>query len=462
MSFRAVAWAFDRIRGLGQGEKLVLLALAEFANDEDETWRSREEIAKRAECSLRSVASHLNTLDECGLISRVPRYSWCGDQSGACADKSAHKHRSGTTYRLHLDVEGDFAESTDANLAHVDFSAECSGCGHTCKSCTCGDDRGSTDANSGSPQMQQVAPICTYNPQINHQTKPNQTHQEELPEKQLFGNPGGGLETSERDCDALVASGDASLATSDRASSKAGLAGVAGEDEAPNPTPSPNDDRQTPRKRSVRHLERSNRGGVVSGQGNAPESRSERRLDGSGVEVEIDSPLRVADAELIAECLPPPLRVLDSGGADWAFLATVLPESWLDWLSGAGVRQLQRLAENACGAGGWTPSGLREVLASNPLPPPSDVRNPTGFLIARVRDVLAVGKPPSASERRAEVQREKRVFLEDVASKRLALDWEVFKRVNAIAQRGYDDDPDLFDQVRQMADDWYEGQEKRA
>lgn len=380
MSFRAVAWAFDRIKGLGQGEKLVLLALAEFANDEDETWRSREEIAKRAECSLRSVASHLKTLDECGLISRVPRYSWCGDQSGACADKSAHKHRSGTTYRLHLEVEGNFAESaesTDANLAHVDFSAECSGCGHTCKSCTCGDDRGSTDANSGSPQMQQVAPICTYNPQINHQTKPNQTEptHEEAPvgcEGEFFGSVG------------------------------------------------------------------------------------------SGVEVEIDLPLGVADAELIAECLPPPLRVLDSGGADWAFLATVLPESWLDWLSGAGVRQLQTLAENACAGSGWTPSGLRDVLASNPLPPLSDVRNPTGFLIARVRDVLAVGKPPSASARRAEAKREKRVFLEDVASKRLVLDWEVFKRVNAIAQRGYDDDPDLFDQVRQMADDWYEGQEKRA
>ena len=435
MSFRAVAWAFDRIRGLGQGEKLVLLALAEFANDEDETWRSREEIAKRAECSLRSVASHLKTLDECGLISRVPRYSWCGDQSGACADKSAHKHRAGTTYRLHLEVESNFAESaesTDANLASVDFSAECSGCGHTCKSCTCGADRGSTCANSGSPQMQQVAPICTYNPQINHQT--NQTHQEELPEKQLRGNHGGGLEMSEDDCDALVASGDASLATGDRASSKAGHAGVAGEEEAPNPTPSSNGDRQIPRKRPVRHLERANRGGVVSGQGNVPESRSERRLDGSG----------------------------GSGGADWVFLATVVPESWLDWLSGAGVRQLQRLAENACAGSGWTPGGLRDVLASNPLPPPSDVRNPTGFLIARVRDVLAVGKPPSASERRAEVQREKRVFLEDVASKRLALDWEVFKRVNAIAQRGYDDDPDLFDRVRDMAQAWYDEQEKRA
>jgi hypothetical protein len=178
VSFRAVAWAFDRIKGLGQGEKLVLLALAEFANDEDETWRSREEIAKRAECSLRSVASHLKTLDECGLVSRVPRYSWCGDQSGACADKPAHKHRSGTTYRLHLEVEGDFAESTHANLARVEISAECSGCGHTCKSCTCGDDKASTHAKSGSPHMQRVAPICTYNPQLNLQTRPARVREE--------------------------------------------------------------------------------------------------------------------------------------------------------------------------------------------------------------------------------------------------------------------------------------------
>ena len=193
MSFRAVAWAFDRIKGLGQGEKLVLLALAEFANDEDETWRSREEIAKRAECSLRSVASHLKTLDEYGLISRVPRYSWCGDRSGACADKPAHKHRSGTTYRLHLDVVGDFKESTHANLAHVDFSAECSGCGHTCNSCTCGDDKASTHAKSGSPHMQQAAPICTYNPQLNPQTIPNQGEGEYTREVEPSGLVGSGL-----------------------------------------------------------------------------------------------------------------------------------------------------------------------------------------------------------------------------------------------------------------------------
>ena len=210
MSFRAVAWAFDRIKGLGQGEKLVLLALAEFANDEDETWRSREEIAKRAECSLRSVASHLKTLDEYGLVSRVPRYSWCGDRSGACADKPAHKHRSGTTYRLHLEVEGDFAESTDANLARVDFSAECSGCGHTCKSCTCGDDKGSTHAKPGSPHMQRVAPICTYNPQLNHQTKPTRAREEApvAPEVESFGSVGSGVDD---EIDSLSIEADAEL-----------------------------------------------------------------------------------------------------------------------------------------------------------------------------------------------------------------------------------------------------------
>ncbi len=313
MSFRAVAWAFDRIKGLGQGEKLVLLALAEFANDEDETWRSREEIARRAECSLRSVASHLKTLDEYGLISRVPRYSWCGDQSGACADKSAHKHRSGTTYRLHLDVEGNFAESTDANLAHVDFSLECSGCGHTRKSCTCGDDRGSTDANPGSPQMQQVAPICTYNPQLNHQTKPNQTEptREEAPvarEGEFFGSVG------------------------------------------------------------------------------------------SGVDAEIDSLLGVADAELIAECLPPPLRVLDPSGA---------------------ARVVELLRERL--AVGWRPGEIRRVMDQ---PVPGDVGRLSALVAYRLEHNVAPLMAPArlqrvaldaeASRRRRAVEALERDAAEDV------------------------------------------------
>ena len=424
MSIQAMTWVWG-LEGLDTSQTMVLLALADAANDDGfACWPSQETLARKSRMSVRSVKRHIATLRDAGLID--------------VEMQSSTRGRMANLYRLHVGAERDFsalsrqrvklAPSNSASGEIVDIPAK----GQIVPL----RNDGSNEVPKGTPMTPtkgtRVSP-CNIGTVIkNHQT--NQTHQEELPEKQLRGNHGGGLEMSEDDCDALVASGDASLATSDRASSKAGHAGVAGEEEAPNPTPSSNSNRQTPRKRSERHLERANRGGVVSGQGNVPESRSESRLEGSG----------------------------DSGGADWAFLATVLPESWLAWLSGAGVRQLQRLAENACAGSGWTPGGLRDVLASNPLPPPSDVRNPTGFLIARVRDVLAVGKPPSASERRAEVQREKRVFLEDVASQRLALDWEVFKRVNAIAQRGYDDDPDLFDQVRQMADDWYAEQEKRA
>ena len=435
MSIKAMTWVWE-LQELTQSETLVMLSLADAARDDGVCWPSQAVIAHKARMGLRTVKRVIGRLRTYGLLEVYTRATQNGRRT------NVYQLNVGMDFSLQTKQSAKLAPCEKIPSEPVDNSPkdsfpvideEVSFPHKTSKVpnwhlADCKDEIVSQSATDGTLQSATGGTLLPYKV-LNRNIEPptNQTHQEELPEKQLFGNRGGGLETLEHDC-------DASLATSDQASSKAGQAGIAGGEEAPNPTSSPNSNRQTPRKRSERHLERANRGRIVSGQGSAPESRSESRLE----------------------------SFEGSGGADWAFLATVVPESWLDWLSGAGVRQLQTLAENACAGSGWTPSGLRDVLASNPLPPPSDVRNPTGFLIARVRDVLAVGKPPSASERRAEVQREKRVFLEDVASQRLALDWEVFKRVNAIAQRGYDDDPDLFDQVRQMADDWYAEQEKRA
>lgn len=419
-----MTWVWD-LQDLTQSETLVMLSLADAARDDGVCWPSQAVIAKKSRMSVRNIRRVISRLTEVGLVRVHLRSSQFGRKT------TVYQLSVGMDYSLQTKQGDKLSGCEDLRQKPVDNSPkdsfpvideEVDFPHKTSKGTNCpvaGESVSQPDTDV------RLLPYKVLNRNIEPPT--NQTRQEELPEKQLRGNHGGGLETLEHDC-------DASLATSDQASSKAGHARVAGGEEAPNPTSSPNGNRQTPRKRSVRYLECANRGGVVSGQGSAPESCSESRLG----------------------------SFEGSGGADWVFLATVVPESWLGWLSGAGVRQLQTLAENACAGSGWTPSGLRDVLASNPLPPLSDVRNPTGFLIARVRDVLAVGKPPSASERRAEAKREKRVFLEDVASKRLALDWEVFKRVNAIAQRGYDDDPDLFDRVRQMADDWYEGQEKRA
>lgn len=209
MSWRASAWALDQVVGIGANAKLVLLALCEFANDDNETWRSQGEIAKRAECEIRTVKTHLKSLEGWGLISRRARYRWCDSEEPACASRPSHKHRSGTTYVVHLEV-GDFDrasfeadhddiliddepalaghgdtdhtgvdnleanneavdKSTGANLALVEEMACQSGKVHRCNNCTCEDDPVSTGANSGSPQVQELAPIRSYNPHINHQ-----------------------------------------------------------------------------------------------------------------------------------------------------------------------------------------------------------------------------------------------------------------------------------------------------
>ncbi len=393
MSIQAMTWVWG-LEGLDTSQTMVLLALADAANDDGfACWPSQETLARKSRMSVRSVKRHIATLRDAGLID--------------VEMQSSTRGRMTNLYRLHVGAERDFsalsrqrvklAPSNSASGEIVDIPAK--GQIDPLRN------DGPNEAPKGTPMTPtkgtRVSP-CNIGTVIkNHQTKPNQTHQEELPEKQLSGNHGGGLEALERDCDALVASGDASLATSDRASSKAGLAGVAGEEEAPNPTPSPKGDRQTPRKRPVRHLERSNRGGVVSGQGGTPESRSESRLEGfegsvgSGVEVEvIGSPLRVADAELIAECLPPPLRVLDAAGA--VAVTRVLRE---------------------CVDAGWQPAQIRQVM-DQALPP--NVGRLPALVCYRLRANVLNGLPPARSadedprvrrerERQAERARQERI-----------------------------------------------------
>lgn len=122
MSIRAFTWAFDEVTGVNRGEKLVLLALAEFANDDDITWRARHEIARRALCSDRSLTDYLTSLEAKGFIEREPRYRWCDSVEGACEGRPSHKHRCGTTYRVRRDRKNPVnipPPSTPANSAGV-------------------------------------------------------------------------------------------------------------------------------------------------------------------------------------------------------------------------------------------------------------------------------------------------------------------------------------------------------
>lgn len=170
MSFRAVTWAFDVVRGLGATEKLVLLALAEFANDADETWRSMDEIASRAECSVRSVKTHLASLEAAGLIVRTARYAWCDSDEDPCVSRPAHKHRVGTLYRLNVGAQiaaPKAPSSIGANSAPVANVLESCGKVHRCKNCTCGEEmtsEGSIGANLRSPQVQDCVPHMIIEP----------------------------------------------------------------------------------------------------------------------------------------------------------------------------------------------------------------------------------------------------------------------------------------------------------
>ncbi len=177
MSFRAVTWAFDRVRGLSATEKLVLLALAEFANDDNETWRSREMLAQRAECSTKTVQRTVRSLREAGLIEIQGRWAWCGSDAEECASRPSHKHRSGTTYKLRLDRSGDVRElrsvdaeiSTEDKLSPMEKALESRGKVHRRQFVP----YGAIPDTQGLPRGTPVAPIWSVNPQLNPQTRPD-------------------------------------------------------------------------------------------------------------------------------------------------------------------------------------------------------------------------------------------------------------------------------------------------
>ena len=92
---------------------------------------------------------------------------------------------------------------------------------------------------------------------------------------------------------------------------------------------------------------------------------------GSGADAEVDSPLGEADAELIAECLPPFMRAMDAQGA-------------------VGVTRALR----DCLEAGWQPDQIREVM-NQALPP--NVGRLSRLVCYRLRENVLNGKAPLRS-----------------------------------------------------------------
>ena len=102
MSANAIIWALDDNPDVSGTQKLVLVILAESADDTGRALISRSDIARRASCSTRQVDRALSVLKKQTLITTHATYQWCDATNPACAGTQPHKHRSATTYKLHM------------------------------------------------------------------------------------------------------------------------------------------------------------------------------------------------------------------------------------------------------------------------------------------------------------------------------------------------------------------------
>ena len=87
MSVRAMAWAWEQ--DLAEGDKLLLMALADHADDEGKCWPGQESLGRKIGRSERTVRERLKRLESLGMITRNPRYNGKG-------------HRSSDVILLHL------------------------------------------------------------------------------------------------------------------------------------------------------------------------------------------------------------------------------------------------------------------------------------------------------------------------------------------------------------------------
>ena len=94
MSIRALNWAFDVVDhdDLNATLKLVLITLANYADENDETYPKQITIAKKVKLTRQTVCSSLRKLEDLGLVSQTHRYHNDGTQRSSI-------------YRLHVPTQ---------------------------------------------------------------------------------------------------------------------------------------------------------------------------------------------------------------------------------------------------------------------------------------------------------------------------------------------------------------------
>ncbi|WP_172193293.1 helix-turn-helix domain-containing protein [Actinomyces faecalis] len=94
MSFQAVHWALHEVQGVPN--KLVLVVLAEYADEHGCCWPSQQAISRSAELSESTVRRTLRAYEQMGLISSTHRY---------VVDEDGSKRRASNVYQLHIGTQ---------------------------------------------------------------------------------------------------------------------------------------------------------------------------------------------------------------------------------------------------------------------------------------------------------------------------------------------------------------------
>ena len=133
----SVAWDMD----LPMGQKMLLLALCDHANDEGVCYPSQERLATKCSMARRTVVSHLQWLEERGIVRKERRQNT--------------QRRKTDLYYITLDGYSEPANSACANSARAKYSAEC--------------------ANSAPSECANFAPSYKEEPSetFNHQIEPS-------------------------------------------------------------------------------------------------------------------------------------------------------------------------------------------------------------------------------------------------------------------------------------------------
>ena len=343
MSIWAVNWAFHT-EVAPPVHKLVLVALANFADDEDLAWPHVETLAGMASVSTRTVQRALKALEEAGLIER---------SMGLAAGARGGLRRTNSVYRLN--VPDDLSRRKGVRTARPGVVREFS-------SFARGDISGAAVGSVGEgPSQVRCDMGVTTVPSVNE--GPSQVRCDT------------GVVTVDR-CDTGDANrcdtGDVSIGEPSLveppsqaplpptawpgAGSGVGLAGLGGEivaDDGGGSSPSP------------RTVEVPGWESAPAGPGWEP---------GPGASSGPPGVPAVEDWDLVRRCLPQPMQALDGPG-----VAVVVP--------------LLRERLEA----GWRPEGLREVLAADPLP--DRVRHLAGLVAHRLGRVPVDGAPPPSRPR---------------------------------------------------------------